>query len=49
MEVAVTAFFVAAEDDYGSVAGGQVVEEVLGMGKMLRSRAEVAAEQRGRP
>jgi hypothetical protein len=49
VEVSVTALFVAAEDDYGSGAGGDVVEEFLGLGEMVRSGAEIAAEERGGP
>jgi hypothetical protein len=49
MEVTVTAMFVAAEDDYGGGAGGDVVEEFLGLGEMVRAGAEIAAEERARP
>ena len=47
VEVAVAALFVAAEDDDGCGAGGDVVEEILGAGEVVRSCAEVAAEQGG--
>jgi hypothetical protein len=43
MEVAVTALFVATEDDYGIGAGGDFMEEFLCAGEMVRSGAKVAA------
>ena len=49
MEVAVTAFFIATEDDDGIGTGGEIVEEFLGFGEMVRSLAEIAAEEGGRP
>ncbi len=49
VKVAVAALFVAAEDDCGFGARGFFVEEILGAGEMLRSGAEVTAEEGGRP
>jgi len=49
VEVAVAALLVAAEDDDGFGAGGDVVEEVLSAGEMVGAGAEVAAEERGGP
>jgi hypothetical protein len=47
VEVAVAAVVVAAEDDCGVAAGGDFVEEIVGTREVLRSGAEVAAEERG--
>jgi hypothetical protein len=47
VEVAVAALFVAAKDDYGGGAGGDVVEEFFGLGEMAGSGVEIAAKERG--
>ena len=49
VEVAVSAMFIAAEDDCGFGAGGEIVKEVVGAGEIVGSCAEVAAKQGGRP
>jgi hypothetical protein len=49
VEVAVTALFVAAEDDDGGRAGREIMKQSLGAGEMVGAGAEVAAEEGGGP